>query len=283
MTPDAADVPASPIQSRSKQSAGDSRAPATCGIDIGARTVKVVIWDAAKRSVVDSTVADTGPLPQSAARSLYDTVLSRCAHEVRRVVATGYGRGYCDFADQQVTEITCHARGVREVLPDARTIIDIGGQDSKIIALDEAGKLLDFAMNDRCAAGTGSFVELVAAKLNMSVDEMSQAALTSRTGVEITSMCAVFAESEIIGLLQSGRRPAAVARGVFDAVARRMGTLARQVKSTPPLAFTGGLALSAAMATAIGSEFGAAPLIPPQPQLTGALGAAMIAAEHVEA
>jgi len=191
-------------------------------------------------------------------------------------VATGYGRNTVDFADTTITEITCHARGVRHLVPDARTVIDIGGQDSKLIRMNPRGAVQDFVMNDRCAAGTGCFLEVVAKRLDLTLDALGDVAGRSRTPAAISSMCVVFAETEIIGLLAAGTSPEDIVAGVQTSIATRVASMAgRSVES--PVVFTGGVAMIPGMDAALQSALGCPVAIAPQPQLSGALGAAILA------
>jgi predicted CoA-substrate-specific enzyme activase len=192
------------------------------------------------------------------------------------VVATGYGRHAIRFADTTDTEITSHARGVRRLAPEARTIIEIGGQDSKVISLEDGGRVRDFGMNDRCAAGTGRFLEMVAARLDMTWEKLAELGRQSRQPALISNICVVFAETEIIGLLADGKPLPDVVAGVQNAIATRVSALAGRFIS-PPVYFTGGVALQAGMARALEEVLGCPVRVAPRPQYTGALGAALSA------
>ncbi len=248
------------------------------GIDIGARSIEVVLFDGTR--IVGTGMADTGTRPSEAAGLLFDSVLERAGasrEDVETLLATGYGRNYFKGADRAASEILCHARGVSFLLPDARTVIDIGGQDSKLIELDGGGRARDFAMNDRCAAGTGRFIELTGQILGVALDEMGGAVEGHTESVDISSMCAVFAESEIVGLLQSGVPVPSILNGVFRSVARRTVSMAGRSRMEPRVVFTGGVARNAGVVRALGEELGGEVLVPADPQLTGALGAAILA------
>jgi predicted CoA-substrate-specific enzyme activase len=252
------------------------------GIDAGSRAIKAVLFDAACGQVLCSGLADQGVEQERLATELFERLVLGAGlkpAQVSAVIATGYGRNAIRFADTTVTEITCHARGVHQLAPDARTVIEIGGQDSKVIALDEGGRVRDFAMNDRCAAGTGRFLEMVAARLNMDWGKLSSLAQQSRQPALISNVCAVFAETEIIGLLAGGEPLPDVVAGVQNAIATRVGTLAGRVVSSP-VYFTGGVALQAGIARALETVLSLAVRVPPQPQFTGALGAAILAGER---
>ena len=200
----------------------------------------------------------------------------RAGLEVRPFLTlTGYGRQLVDFADKQVTEISCHGRGARLLLPETRTVIDIGGQDSKVIQLDDDGNLTDFLMNDKCAAGTGRFLEVISRTLGASVEQLD--ALTA--GVEphmITSMCTVFAESEVISLRSAGVPPEAILAGVVNAMARRSANFIGRLSAQWPLLFTGGVSHCAAFGRMLSAHVNMPVHTHPDAQFAGAIGAAMI-------
>lgn len=250
------------------------------GIDAGSRTIKVVLLDGADGRVLGRGLSDQGIEQSALAELLFESTLEdagRARRDVRRVVATGYGRNAVDFADTTVTEITCHARGVRHLVAAAATIVDIGGEDSKLIRLDGQGKVRDFAMNDRCAAGTGRFLEVVAERLDASLDDIGAMAARSRTPAAISSMCVVFAETEIIGLLAAHTPREDIAAGVQAAIAARVAGMAGR-RAAAPVVFTGGVALVSGMKGALESVLQQPVAIAPDPQMTGALGAALLAA-----
>jgi (R)-2-hydroxyacyl-CoA dehydratese activating ATPase len=250
----------------------------TAGIDAGSRMLKVVLWDATAGRVLDCDCREQGVRQAELAADTLCDLLARHGierHHVRRVVATGYGRNLVD-ADTTVTEISCHAAGVRHHLAEVRTIVEIGGQDSKFIRLDERGMVYDFAMNDRCAAGTGCFLEEAARKLEIPLDDLATST-GSHQPAQISSTCVVFAQTEIIGLLASGAQPIDIIAGVQAAVAGRVFGMTGG-KFQQPLAFTGGVAMVPGMARSISKAFETEVQICPDPQFTGALGAALIAA-----
>ena len=253
----------------------------TAGIDAGSRAIKVVFFDADRSEVLASGMSDQGVDQAGIARRLFDDT---CAsgeldpEHVAGVVATGYGRYSVDFADKTITEITCHARGVRHLVPEARTIIDIGGQDSKLIRLDPAGMVQDFQMNDRCAAGTGRFLEVVADRLALGIADLGKVGGSSREPAAISSMCVVFAETEIIGLLASGTRPEDIVAGVQNSIVTRVASMAGRRVDTP-IVFTGGVALISGMREAFERTLKHPVAVAPTPQMTGALGAAILAAK----
>jgi predicted CoA-substrate-specific enzyme activase len=247
------------------------------GIDAGSRAVKGMLFDTVRSEILASAVTDQGVEQERLARELFENLLRQAGVErpqIAGVVATGYGRNAIRFADTTVTEITCHARGVHRLAPEARTIIEIGGQDSKVIALEDGGRVRDFAMNDRCAAGTGRFLEMVATRLEMTWDKLAEASRQSRNPALISNMCVVFAETEIIGLLAEGKPLPDVIAGVQNSIAARVATLASPLVSAP-VYFTGGVALQPGMARALEEILRCPVRIAPQPQFTGALGAAL--------
>ena len=252
------------------------------GIDAGSRAVKGLLLDARSLEVVGSIVADQGVHQQQTGDSIFTRLLA--AHglspeDVCRTVATGYARNLVSVADTTITEITCHACGVHHRVGEARTVVEIGGQDSKLLRLQDDGSVRDFAMNDRCAAGTGRFLEMVADKLEVPLGQLGALAGGSTQPAAISSMCAVFAETEIIGLLASGAEPTDIVAGVFGAIAARATTLAGG-RLEPPVVFTGGVAMVAGMDKALARAIGYEVTVVPDPQLTGALGAALLAARQ---
>jgi len=255
----------------------------TCGVDIGARSIDIVLYDGVR--ILASCVVNTGAFPQKNARDAYEKLLDTAgisASEVNRIVATGYGRNYFEDADRVATEILCHARGVAALFPTVRTIIDIGGQDSKIIEVGGNGKVLNFMMNDRCAAGTGRFIEMVATALDLPLEQTGSVVQGITEICEISSMCAVFAESEIIGLLHQGVAREVILRGVFRSVAKRIMGMAGKIRLRDDIVFTGGLARNQGVLQALKQETGNNHIkVPPNPQITGALGAAIVALEDL--
>lgn len=253
-----------------------------CGIDAGSRAIKIVLIDGRTSRVVAAGAEDQGVQQERLAHGLYERLLSEAGVDAGRVsfrVATGYGRNIIGFADKTITEITCHAVGVHHVCPQARTVVDVGGQDSKVIRLGPAGSVEDFAMNDRCAAGTGRFLEVMAQRLEMRLDELGDAASRSKEPASISSMCVVFAETEIVGLLASGVDPEDIVAGVQSSIARRVAVLAGRTVAAP-VAFTGGGALVSGMDRALEAALEQPIQIVPDPRMTGALGAAILAARH---
>ncbi|MCX5643950.1 MAG: acyl-CoA dehydratase activase [Phycisphaerae bacterium] len=249
------------------------------GIDAGSRAIKVVLIGDDGFEIIAQGQVDQGVEQDQLACRLFEQVLADggvCRSDVRRIVATGYGRNAIPMADTTITEITCHAVGVRHLVPDVMTVIDIGGQDSKLMRLDRNGKVRDFAMNDRCAAGTGRFLEVVADQLGLSLGDLGPMAALSRSPAAISSMCVVFAETEIIGLLAGGRAREDIVAGVQTAIASRIVAMAGR-NAESPIVFTGGVARISGMETALQTALGRPVAISPEPQMTGALGAALLA------
>jgi predicted CoA-substrate-specific enzyme activase len=197
------------------------------------------------------------------------------------IVATGYGRMNVPFADKQITEITCHARGIRAIFPAARTVMDIGGQDSKGIRLDSEGKVINFIMNDKCAAGTGRFLEVIAETLGIKLTAMGELALTAKAQVKISNTCTVFAEHEVTSRLAEGAAIPDIAAGLHEAIATRVVTMVRNIGIEKEVAVTGGGAKNIGLIKAIEDKVGFPVLIPPEPLLTGALGAALLGKDLV--
>ena len=249
------------------------------GIDSGSTAAKVVLLEDGE--VKAAVMSPTGA---SSTKSIARTVEMALECEGIRMddiscsVSTGYGRHSVDWVHKQITEITCHAKGVHHVVPDAQAIIDIGGQDFKIIRLDTGGSVAEFLMNDKCAAGTGRFMEVMSGILEMDIGEFSKVSLNAKNPVKITSVCTVFAESEVVNHVAKGTDTADLVYGVLDAVATRVYSLARKiVKSVEHVAFTGGVAQNSGLVHILEEKVGHSLLVPEHPQFTGALGAALYA------
>ncbi len=252
------------------------------GVDAGSRTIKVVLINDADQGLIASGVCSQGVRQAALAQGLFRKVLAGAGLErgdISRVVATGYGRNALEWADTTVTEITCQAYGVKHQAPDVRMIIDIGGEDSKVIRLDQSGVVHDFAMNDRCAAGTGRFLEIVADRLEMPVRDLGIAAERAGQPAVISSMCVVFAETEIVGLLAAEETPANIAAGVQNSVAKRICSMVGG-RIEGPVIFTGGVALIPGMRSALSKALKCPVAITREPQITAAYGAAVIALEQ---
>ncbi len=249
----------------------------TLGIDLGSRNTKVAIYDSATGQILHSAWRGTDVSPLDTAHALLSDALAATHARPERVAATGYGRKLWPDPHKVLSEISCHAAGVRHFHPHARTVIDIGGQDSKIFTLDAAGKVLDFVMNDKCAAGTGRFLELTAIRLACPLDQLSRLAEQSTRKLRLSSTCVVFAESEIIGLIAQAASPGDIARAVHASISERILAQIGSLDWSPPVTFTGGVALSSDLADCLGQRLETTLSIPPDPEITGALGAAILA------
>lgn len=249
------------------------------GIDAGSRAIKIVLIDSENMQVIAKGLTDQGVQQDKLTSQLYEDVLNDNSinkEDVSAIVATGYGRAAVSIADTTITEITCHAAGVCRLVPEVRTIIDIGGQDSKLLRLDVDGRVRDFAMNDRCAAGTGRFLEVVAQRLGVELDSLGKLAEQSHSPAAVSSMCVVFAETEITGLLADGKAMEDVVAGVQAAIANRIVSMAGRNIDLPVI-FTGGVAMISGMDAALELALGKSVTVSPDPQMTGALGAAILA------
>jgi predicted CoA-substrate-specific enzyme activase len=253
------------------------------GVDLGSTTAKSVVVDDSG-AIVGASVVQMGAVSRAGlARSMADALGAADIGEsdVAATVATGYGRRLVPGVGRTFTEITCHARGVAALHPGVRLVIDIGGQDSKAILVDEAGLVDSFAMNDRCASGTGRFFEVLARALECELDELAGLALGGTKDLEISSMCATFAETEIVSLLARGEDRADIAASVHRAVSARTLGLVAQVGRHASVVMTGGVAQNAAAVHFISEALRAEVVVPNQPQITGAYGAALLARECV--
>ncbi len=248
------------------------------GIDIGSTSGEALILE--DERIVGWSIVDTGYSSRRAAEEALDLALSHSGIErtqLQRIVATGYGRVAVDFAHQQVTEITCYARGAYFLHPQVQTVIDIGGQDSKVVAVGAGGRPLDFAMNDKCAAGTGRFLEVIARALQLSLPEMGDWALRAKQAAEISSTCTVFAESEVVTLVAEGATREEIVAGICRSIARRVAAMAARVGVEPPVMFAGGVARNCGVVRALEEALGHPLIVPEEPQIVGALGAALVA------
>ena len=255
----------------------------TMGIDVGSSSSKAVILrdgsEVVAEAVVQAGTGSSGPgrvLEEIAARS------GLKVQDMAFILATGYGRSNLPMADKQMSEITCHAKGVFFEEPAARTIIDIGGQDVKAIALDDRGGIRQFYMNDKCAAGTGRFLEVMSRVLEVPLEEMGQYHFRSKTPAQVSSTCTVFAESEVISLLSRGTAKEDIIAGVHFSVAAKACALAQRVGVRREVVLCGGAAKNGGVADAIEKELGEPLVVARNPQLTGALGAALLAYEEMK-
>ena len=253
------------------------------GIDSGSTSTNAVIMDQDRKIKAFSVVRTGAKSGVSAERALND-VLEKAGltrEDISWIVSTGYGRVSISFADENVTEISCHGKGAHYFNPKIRTILDIGGQDSKAIRLNENGEVKDFVMNDKCAAGTGRFLEMIARTLEVSLDELGAIALTSQEKIEITSMCSGFAESEVISLIANNKEKADIADGVCHAIANKASGLLRRVGMEPEFMMTGGVAKNPGVVRAVEEKIGSKLYICEEPEIVGAAGAAVYALEKM--
>ncbi|MFH2092744.1 MAG: acyl-CoA dehydratase activase [Pseudomonadota bacterium] len=245
------------------------------GIDIGSRSIEIVILD--NGIIKETRKTDTGFDPIGHAKNLINGL------EFDAILATGYGRNLFEIEHDAatVTEIKAHARGATYFFPDALTVLDIGGQDSKVIKLDASGKVVRFEMNDRCAAGTGKFLEIMAKTLGFCIDTFGENAMAAKKDLSISSMCTVFAESEVTSLVAKGENPNEIARGLHLAVVKRAASMLRRVSPEGPIVFTGGVANNPCIAKFLAMETRRKILIPENPEMNGAVGAAFLAMENI--
>lgn len=251
------------------------------GIDIGSTMTKAVIMD---EGIISSVIGPTGPEQRMLAHHTMERALDLAGipfKSIAYLVATGYGRINVPFADKQITEISCHARGVLSFFPHAQTIIDIGGQDSKAISIGN-GKPVDFIMNDKCAAGCGRFLEVIAESLGLGLEEMDGVSLKSTDPSRISNMCTVFAEQEVIAKLAGGIPIHDLTAGIYRSLAERIVNMARRIKITGEVVITGGGAKMKSLTRAISEILNVPVSSPEEPLITGAVGAAMLGRDIVD-
>ena len=251
------------------------------GIDSGSTSTDVAILDRDK-NLVAGVILPTGAGAAAGADRALEAALEQAGltkEDIAATVTTGYGRSAIQLGDKSITEITCHARGAFFLDPSVRTIIDIGGQDSKVIRIDDQGNVVNFVMNDKCAAGTGRFLELMARTLELSMDEMSTAGLDWKEEITISSMCTVFAESEVVSLIAQNKRQADIIHGLNQSVASKTCALCRRIGGEPNYMMTGGVSKNKGVVEAIQKQLGVRLVISDRAQLNGALGAALFALE----
>jgi len=250
----------------------------TVGVDVGSITAKaaVIIDD----SIAATIVILTGYNAKNAGEQVFEGVLADAGIEpsqVDRIIATGYGRNSVSFADKAITEITCHAAGAHYLNPDIRSIIDIGGQDSKAIVINEKGKVIDFAMNDKCAAGTGRFLEVMARALEVNLDEFGNMSLKANNAASISSLCTVFAESEVISLIAKGENRQNIIAGIHKSIASRVVAMGNRIGLRDPVMMTGGVAKNIGVVRALEKKINTRISVSENAQVTGAIGAGLIA------
>jgi predicted CoA-substrate-specific enzyme activase len=252
----------------------------TAGVDVGSLSVETVLYGE-KKGIMAFEIGLVGGNSRDASDQSFEAALCHASlhrADIHYIVSTGSGREILDFADENVTEITCIARGVHFLFPECRTIIDIGGQDTKVIRIDDVGHVVSFDMNDKCAAGTGRFLEVMAHALNVDLEHMGGRSLAYQNDIEISSVCTVFAESEVISLVSEGKPVEDILHALNNAVADRTLSLLERVGCDGQVAMTGGVAKNIGVVKALEAKMGLPLKIYSEPQIVGALGAALIAA-----
>jgi predicted CoA-substrate-specific enzyme activase len=250
----------------------------TAGIDIGSITTKAAVI--AEGQIRGTRVIFTGYNAEQAGTKVYEELLKELGIEksdIRSVVSTGYGRNSVKFMDKAMTEIICHGAGAYYLNPRARSVIDIGGQDSKAIVLDEKGKVKNFAMNDKCAAGTGRFLEVMARALEVDLDGFGALSLRAGDPSRISSLCTVFAESEVISLISKGEKRENIIAGIHESIAARIAAMANRLRIAPLVVMTGGVAKNIGVVKALERKIGMAVEVSEYAQVNGAIGAAFLA------
>lgn len=273
------------LGARTIQMSSKSKANYVAGVDSGSASTDAVILNR-QGEIVGSAILPTGAGASAGADKALEAAMREARitrQDIGAVVATGYGRDHIASGGASVTEITCHARGAHHLLTQARTIIDIGGQDSKVIRLDENGQVVNFVMNDKCAAGTGRFLELMARTLEMTLPEMSERGRHWKKPVTISSMCTVFAESEVVSLIADNTDPADIIHGLNLAVANKTASLVARLGGQPAYVMTGGVAMNRGVVEALQEKLKADIIVPREAQLCGALGAALFALDAEDA
>lgn len=256
--------------------------PYFAGVDVGSLSTETMILDTANEPAGYSII-QTGANSIDAASESFETALDRSGvsrDKIKSIVATGYGRVSIPFADRRVTEISCHALGAYHLFPDTGTVIDIGGQDSKVIRVGDGGKVLDFTMNDKCAAGTGRFLEVMADKLQVSLNEMGPLSLKAGGEVSISSICTVFAESEVVSLVAQNHPKNEVIRGLHRSVVNRVWSMVKAIGTHGSITMSGGVAKNSGVVGLFEEKLGQPIYVHTEPQIIGALGAALLAKKN---
>jgi predicted CoA-substrate-specific enzyme activase len=251
----------------------------TVGIDVGSITTKAAVVQDGK--LISDRLILTGYNAKDAGTKVYEEIIADLgvkSSDVDKIIATGYGRKSVAIADKAVTEITCHAIGAHFLNPAVRSIIDIGGQDSKAIVVDENGGVKDFAMNDKCAAGTGRFLEVMARALEVDINDFGEVSLKADSPARISSLCTVFAESEVISLIAKGEKRENIIAGIHESIAARVVAMAGRIGLSAPLMMTGGVAKNIGVVKALESKTGLVIEVSEKTQVTGAIGAALFGA-----
>ncbi|MCL5958641.1 MAG: acyl-CoA dehydratase activase [Chloroflexi bacterium] len=253
------------------------------GVDVGSTQTKAVLVDG-NLEIVGKALINTGANITRAAERVFEEAL-RCTgvrrEDVKYVVGTGYGRYKVSFGDTQITEISCHARGASLAFPNTRTVIDIGGQDAKGISIAPDGSVKDFVMNDKCAAGTGRFLANAAEVLDLSLDDIGEISLQAQNPVRVSTVCAVFVESDVMSYLAQGRKVDDILAGLHSAIASRTISLVRRVGIEEEVTFTGGVSRNLGMVRALEEKLGTKVNVSPDAHFMGALGAALFAVDRV--
>lgn len=256
----------------------------TLGVDAGSTATKAVLWDADNDKMLSYFMRHTGADVDETAREVVDAALKKSGvslNDITHTLSTGWGRRSVSFANSNKSEIMCHAAGAHHLIPETRSVIDIGGQDSKAIAIDENGTVIDFVMNDKCAAGTGRFLETLAGILEIKLEDIGDLALQSKSPIVISSTCVVFAETEVVAHRARKCPLEDIIAGVVQALIKRVITMSNQIKMMPTTVYTGGTAKNAGLVKYLERELGTALLVPEEPQIVGALGAALLARDEV--
>ncbi len=249
------------------------------GLDIGSRTCKGVVIDE-NGELVASQIIKTGPKSKQKAKKIFINLQEKIDSKVEKIVSTGYGRDNIEFANQEVTEITCHAKGISHLLPEIEVLIDIGGQDSKVIKLTESGQVVNFSMNDKCAAGTGKFLEMMALTLELDIDRLGKLAEEADDPINLSSVCTVFAESEVISQLHEGVEIENIVGGLCNSVADQVMKQVRSIGIADSMAMSGGVAKNKGVVRALEAKLSQPLKVAVKPQLVGALGAALLARDR---
>ena len=253
-----------------------------CGVDVGAATAEAVIFE--NSHMISYSILPTGPSVKIIAEKAFKHALDKTKLSVSTfdyVVSTGWGRYSVPFADRTVTEIICHGKGSKFLIPSTRTVVDIGGQDSKVISLDENGNVSNFVMNDKCAAGTGRFLEVMANVLEVPLEDMGEISLASQNPCSVSSTCTVFAETEMVSLRAEGKERDDLIAGIHNSIASRVYVLGKSLGYTKDIVFTGGVAKNIGVKKALERLIGIEMLLPAESQIVGAIGAALIAQEAI--
>jgi len=249
------------------------------GCDVGSLSAEAVILKDGE--IIAAEIIRVRPRPEQSATDVMDTALRKTGlnyNDIEYCVSTGYGRERIPFANNNISEISCHGKGAQWLVPSVRTVIDVGGQDCKAIRIDESGKLVNFVMNDKCAAGTGRFLEFMAKVLGVSIEDLGPLALNSEEKVTVTNVCSIFAESEVLHYVYEGKKSADIASGINRSMAERVNSLAKRVGIEKNICITGGVAKNVSVVNNLEELLGLEPeKLPVDPQIVGAVGACLFA------